>query len=319
MEGVAESARTGPACNQTPLVALFLPLAVTVLDASLSLRRQRAVGRVWGGAQGEGSGKGMSRGARLAELLSWLGDAGAEGLDSLVVQRTEALEDAVADPLCEEYAVFVTRDVGAGECVLGVPLMCLITVEMGMCTDIGEQIMRYEMTKMEEIDVSAPKHCFLSIFLLTDRLVEDSWYQPYYRSLPDSFPNIPLYWSIDDLKFLRGSHLLYLIKDRLENLELDYRVLCEAAPSFAQFTLPEFIWARMVVASRNFGIEIDGNATDALCPVADMLNHRRPRETKWNYSTSREMFVVESLGPLKAGTELLDSYGRKCNTRYLLN
>jgi len=260
-----------------------------------------------------------TRGERLQKVLDWLIESGAVGVERVLVQPTEALKSVANDPLCEEYAVFLCEDTQPSEVILRIPLICMITVEMGMVTSIGETLIRREMETMEELDLSSPKHCFLAIFLLSDRRNPDSWYQPYYQSLPETFPNVPLYWCEEDLSYLRGSHMLYLIKDRLDNLEMDYNVLCEAAPAFSEFTLEEWTWARMVVASRNFGIEIDGNYTDALCPLADMLNHRRPRQTKWAYDSTTSEFKVESIGLLHAGTELLDSYGRKCNTRYLLN
>jgi len=40
----------------------------------------------------------------------------------------------------------------------------------------------------------------------------------------------------------------------------------------------------MIVASRIFGVTIDKVKTDAFVPLADMLNHKRPRETTWYYS-----------------------------------
>lgn len=48
-----------------------------------------------------------------------------------------------------------------------------------------------------------------------------------------------------------------------------------AVPDFASYSLDDFSWARMMVASRNFGIVVDGMRTDALVPYADMLNHYR--------------------------------------------
>lgn len=56
--------------------------------------------------------------------------------------------------------------------------------------------------------------------------------------------------------------------------------MVQVAPEFKDFSLEEFSWARMMVASRNFGITIGEVKTDALVPLADMLNHYRPRETK---------------------------------------
>ena len=263
----------------------------------------------------------MNRGERLQRVLEWLKDAGAEGLDRVRLSKTVSLKDVSSDPLCEEeYACFVTDNVPMGSCVLRVPLICLISVEMGMATTIGERILRHELETGEVLDLTAPKHCFLALFLLTDRRDPQSWYQPYYNSLPATFPNIPLFWDMDDIATLRGCHLLYLVKDRLENLEADYQVICSVAPQFSEVcTVAEWVWARMVVASRNFGVEIEGMRTDVLCPLCDMLNHRRPRQTKWQFDQASESFVVEATVDLDAGAELLDSYGRKCNTRYLLN
>lgn len=260
-----------------------------------------------------------SRGERLQAMLLWLISAGAQGVDKIQIKQTQALEDVAIDPLCEEHACFIMQEIAEAQRIISIPLECMITVEMGMATEVGEAICRHEMETYEPLDLSAPKHCFLSFFLLTDRANPSSWYQPYYQSLPEVFPNIPLFWDLEDLEKLRGCHMLYLVKDRLESISIDYRTICRIAPSFATFSEQEFIWARIIVASRNFGVEIDGHRTDTLCPLADMLNHHRPRQTKWAFDQKSSSFTVESTQALEAGSELLDSYGRKCNTRYLLN
>jgi protein-histidine N-methyltransferase len=65
------------------------------------------------------------------------------------------------------------------------------------------------------------------------------------------------------------------VADRREAIESDYRNICAAHPPFAgTATLEQFAWARMIVASRNFGIVVRGLRTAALVPYADMLNHR---------------------------------------------
>jgi histone-lysine N-methyltransferase SETD3 len=43
----------------------------------------------------------------------------------------------------------------------------------------------------------------------------------------------------------------------------------------------------MITASRIFGINIDHVKTDAFVPYADMLNHKRPRETTWYFSDEK--------------------------------
>lgn len=51
----------------------------------------------------------------------------------------------------------------------------------------------------------------------------------------------------------------------------------------------------MIVSSRIFGIQIDGEKTDALVPIADMLNHKVPKSTTWFYSSDKKGFVVQNL------------------------
>ena len=75
----------------------------------------------------------------------------------------------------------------------------------------------------------------------------------------------------------------------------------------------------MAVSSRIFGIKIHGHKTDSLCPLADMLNHKRPRQTQWYFSDEYNSFVIQALEDIPKGNEVFDSYGRKCNSRFLLN
>ena len=50
-----------------------------------------------------------------------------------------------------------------------------------------------------------------------------------------------------------------------------------------------------------------------------MLNHKRPRETYWNFDDACNSFVIKGAANIKKGEEVFDSYGIKCNSRFLLN
>ena len=43
----------------------------------------------------------------------------------------------------------------------------------------------------------------------------------------------------------------------------------------------------MIVCSRIFGIIVGDQKTDALVPLADMLNHGVIKQTVWSYSNTR--------------------------------
>ncbi|KAL3781897.1 hypothetical protein HJC23_004082 [Cyclotella cryptica] len=200
--------------------------------------------------------------------------------------------------------------------IVSIPLRCLITVEMGQTTPIGRKILA------SDLELDAPKHIFLMIYLLWDKWTngDKSFFAPYYAVLPKRLRNMPIFWDEEELRYLEGSHLLSQISDRIAAITRDYHSVCSAAPEFASIsTLEEFTWARTIVCSRNFGLMINGRRTSALVPHADMLNHHRPRETKWTFCEETQCFTITTLKEIGAGEQVYDSYGQKCNHRFLLN
>jgi histone-lysine N-methyltransferase SETD3 len=82
-------------------------------------------------------------------------------------------------------------------------------------------------------------------------------------------------------------------------------------PEYTQFTLKEFSEIRMMVSSRIFGMNINGKKTDGFVPMADMLNHKRPKQTSWTYSDEKGGFVIEALQDVGRNEQVYDSYGKK--------
>jgi hypothetical protein len=199
---------------------------------------------------------------------------------------------------------------------VSIPKSCLITVEMGQATPIGRRVF------IADLDLDAPKHIYLMIYLLWDMKTNgpNSFFRPYYEILPKRLRNVPIFWTDDELKYLDGSYMRVQIDDRKRAINEDYVAICDTCPEFGHMvSLSEFVWARMIVCSRNFGLLINGHRTSALVPHADMLNHYRPRETKWTFDEDSQCFVITTLQGIGAGEEVYDSYGQKCNHRFLLN
>lgn len=156
--------------------------------------------------------------------------------------------------------------------------------------------------------------------MLIDRKNMTSFFRPYYDILPESLNNMPIFWTVDELNYLSGSYLLTQIEERVSAIEADYTAICNLYPKFYQIaSMEDFKWARMCVCSRNFGLVINGVKTAALVPYADMLNHYRPRETKWQFDDAVQGFTVTTIESIQAGAQVYDSYGQKCNHRFLLN
>lgn len=157
------------------------------------------------------------------------------------------------------------------------------------------------------------------LLVLCNLQVEKSFFKNYYSTLPSTLKNMPIFWSEEELSWLKGSYIIQQIQERKAAIRKDYDAICRVDPSFARFSLERFSWARMIVCSRNFGLTIDGIKTAALVPFADMLNHYRPRETSWTFDQSIDAFTITSLGTIGSGSQVYDSYGKKCNHRFLLN
>jgi len=201
---------------------------------------------------------------------------------------TEQFESNISEE-SEMRGVHAKNGIPTDTICIAIPKKCLITVEMGQATEIGQIILR------SDLDLDAPKHIFLMIFLLWDLKanVDKSFFKPYYDILPKTLSNIPVFWNDDELESLKGSYLLTQISDRIDAITDDYYAICQVAPKLQDIaTLEEFKWARMCVCSRNFGLQIDGHRTSALVPHADMLNHHRPRETKWSFDDELQAFTI---------------------------
>jgi histone-lysine N-methyltransferase SETD3 len=56
-----------------------------------------------------------------------------------------------------------------------------------------------------------------------------------------------------------------------------------------------------------------------MVPFADMLNHYRPRETSWTFDNNQQSFTMTSLASMSIGQQVMDSYGKKCNSKFLLH
>ena len=237
-------------------------------------------------------------------FVKWLSENGAKFVDRALLRCYEN----------DVRGVHAARDLKAEEIIIEVPLKCLITVEMGKATDVGRAVLE------AGLELDAPKHIFLMLFLLLDRCNSDSFFRPYYDVLPGSLSNMPIFWKPNELTWLEGSYLLVQIEERKCAIQNDFKAIVDAWPAFKRIcTLDEFSWARMCVCSRNFGIVINGVRTSAMVPYADMLNHFRPRETKWTFDNTRGAFTITALQSIPSGGQIYDSYGQKCNHRFLLN
>lgn len=238
---------------------------------------------------------------RLLRLIRWLDRGGAS------VSRLGIEPSADAG-----RGIRALEAIAEDEVVLEVPLRLILTTGVARASEIGRRIAASGIALRSS-------HTWLACLLLQERSAADSFWRPYLDTLPESFPRLPIFFSPEELALLEGSAALGRIRERKSGLAAEHRNLCRHVPGFDRFRLDDFVWARLAVLTRVFGIEVHGGKTDGLVPMADMLNHRRPRETSWGFDDGRGAFVIRALRDFAPGDPVHDSYGRKCNARFFVN
>jgi histone-lysine N-methyltransferase SETD3 len=154
-------------------------------------------------------------------------------------------------------------------------------------------------------DLNSPKHCLLSSFLLQKIHNPDSKWKHYIDILPKDYSNFPIFYTDEELELLKGSPFQINILDKREDMKKDYELICAKIPEFEKYTFKEFSEVRMAVSSRIFCVKIDGRKTDVLSPMADLLNHRRPRQTHWCYDDNFKAFIITALEDISEGSEVM--------------
>jgi histone-lysine N-methyltransferase SETD3 len=197
--------------------------------------------------------------------------------------------------------------------IMAIPLKCLITDATARATATGAKL------KEIEYQLSAPNHNHVIVHILEGMECGDTFFQPFYDILPANFDNFPVFWSEVELSFLEGSDLVAQTRARISNIRDDYDAICAKLEGFDRFTFDQFLWCRTAVGSRNFSIIVAGQKRTAMVPWADMLNHFRPRETSWTFDNAQQCFTMTSLRTLAKGQQVMDSYGKKCNSKFLLH
>lgn len=194
----------------------------------------------------------------------------------------------------------------AAATVLRVPQRCLLTAEAARSSRIGQEIAASSIEPESD-------HVWLVAYLLEERFAASSPFRPYLDLLPESYPHMPLHWGDRELSLLRGSFTLERILKSKQLFPEHYERFAGGVPAIRGFGYEAFLWAALTVNTRAFGWAFARDTTLALVPVADLLNHKEPGDTRWGYNSSGDGFLMTALQAFAPGDEVHDSYGPKCN------
>lgn len=132
-----------------------------------------------------------------------------------------------------------------GEVVVSVPLKCIIMNDLGQSSCTGQRLI--------ESGYSARSQVMLVVYVLEEMESENSFFQPYFDTLPRNYDSFPVKWSEKELSRLDGSKTKRFVSDRRANSRDEYNSICKIVPEFERFPYPLFFWAELAVGSRTFG------------------------------------------------------------------
>jgi len=218
---------------------------------------------------------------RFDQMENWLQEGGS---------AYEKLKIRFYTPIYR--GVHAARNVKAGEKICLIPKKQIITLEMAQESPIGQKMFSHGFRQT----LLSPKHSFLTTYILQEEEKgEDGYFFPFIDILPKTFENFPIFFNEEEKNELKGSPFLKQVEEKIDDIKTDYDAICDKVPEYEKYSLTHFSEIRMMVSSRIFGMNIEGQKTDGFVPMADMLNHKRPKQTTWTYSDEEEGFVIETL------------------------
>jgi len=266
-------------------------------------------------------------------LVAWI----QEGMDQHLPEAVRSELPRLADVIEMRYAprskggyrhVVSTRGLKEGEMLMRIPMEGLMHAGYYRAADAPASSLAARLRKAladEYVGPFVAHQTWLALYMLEQRRLgaASSW-GPYLDVLPEDFPSVPIWFSDEDWSWLEGSLFRKRIKRHRESLEKQYETISELVPEFpSEFSLDEFLWARAAISSRVFGWNLPGlpveDGTDFMVPLGDMFNHRSPKQVEWSFNKTTNSFEYKALEDVPAGSEILISYGGKCNSQYLLS
>mmetsp|Transcript_25263 Transcript_25263/g.32130 ORF Transcript_25263/g.32130 Transcript_25263/m.32130 type:complete len:428 (-) Transcript_25263:61-1344(-) len=160
----------------------------------------------------------------------------------------------------------------------------------------------------------------LMLWVLTEKLNENSDWKHYLNLLPSSYEEHLLMWNEEDFKYADMTGLYAHQQSVLNSLKQSYEhlqqtLVVDQPDLFPEgyFTFQRYVWSYLVVSTRAWSIaQRDGDR--ALVPLADMLNHVAG---SGQGGTVSDEFVINSTRNYAAGEQVYDSYGPKTNFELL--
>ena len=207
-------------------------------------------------------------------------------------------------------------DASIAEVLLFIPHKYIITYDLAFNCEALKGLMREGVVEK----LKSVKHTPLSLFLIYEASKgEKSFYHRYLETLPHSVDGLPVDFTEEEKLMLKGTSIINEINTKIINMKSDYELAKENVDFMKDVGFDEFKRFRNIISSRVFGIKVNEVKTGGMVPFADMINHKFPKMSEWDYEEKEQGFVLRAYDRIDRGLELFDSYGKKCNSRFFIS
>jgi hypothetical protein len=201
------------------------------------------------------------------------------------------------------------------EVILEIPEKCIITSTVAFKSEIGAEVLNSGYKPPSAYPL-------LACFILQEKFLKtDSFWKPWFDVAPEVSEfrySIPVCFPDEIFERMRGTDAYKMAFQRRTRNKSEFENLCKYVRTFREnFSFEQYVWARCIITTRSYGVEIDGVFNSAIIPFADFFNHSDVRETKWSFDSSRRSFRIVSTKSIQPGNPIHVYYGSKENSRFL--
>ncbi|XP_050299746.1 actin-histidine N-methyltransferase [Anthonomus grandis grandis] len=246
----------------------------------------------------------------LIKFNTWLKEHGAE-LHGCSISNFEGYD----------LGIKVEQEIPQSTLVIAVPrklMMSNETVKDSIVQDLVEKV---------EILKNMP-NVLLTVYLLVEKLKNDSFWKPYIDILPKSY-NTVLYFTMSELEELKGSPTLEVALKQIKSIVRQYAYFHKlfwgsddpvSELMRNRFTFNEYCWAVSTVMTRQNMIPSEDGSTmiNALIPLWDLCNHTNGTiSTDYNPQLKRSECLA--FRDFQAGEQLFIYYGARTNADFFIH
>lgn len=219
------------------------------------------------------------------------------------------------------YGLRASKDVKENEVFLSIPRSVMMTTASAKASALGPLM-------GEDKILQVMPSVVLALHLLCELRSPESIWRPYLDILPESY-STPLYFTTEELKYLKGSPALTDCITQYRNIARQYGyffrlfqndALASNLPIKEFFTFDDYRWAVSTVMTRQNQIPTPGGdkMTFALIPLWDMCNHCNGLITT-DFNLEKDCSECYALKNYCKNDQIFIFYGARSNAELLVN